>query len=179
MSKSGSPKKWFAIADENRRDGGMHASGLVWPLKWAVLVVRANRYIDKVLTDVHKKIGFFDVGIRITQKIVCYSTRKSAKRGICVFWGSIDLENGSYCSWWKTGCIDKVLTDVQKDFWHFDVEIQITQKMVLYSTRKSSKWGVYALQGSFDLEYGSDWPRGPTGCLSKILKSVYNRTEWP
>ena len=75
--------------------------------------------IHKVLTDVHKKIGIFDVGIRIIQKLVCYSTRKLSKWAICSLQGLFDLQNGSDGSWGPTGCEDKVLTDVHKKIWHF------------------------------------------------------------
>ena len=41
--------------------------------------------------------------------------------------------------------------------------------MVCYSTRKSSKWGVCSLWGSFDLQNGSDGPWGTTRCIEKVL----------
>ncbi|KAH0722923.1 hypothetical protein KY289_005967 [Solanum tuberosum] len=47
--------------------------------------------------------------------------------------------------------------------------------MVTKSTRKSTKWGVHLLPGSFDLENGPFWPSGPTGCIAKVLmKSMEN-----
>ena len=42
-SESGSPKKWCAIAHKNRRNEGMLASGLLWPSKWVLQAVMANR----------------------------------------------------------------------------------------------------------------------------------------
>ena len=53
-SESGSPKKWFAIAQENRRNKGMLTSGLVLPLKWVGGAVRANRMPRQGLDGVPK-----------------------------------------------------------------------------------------------------------------------------
>ena len=122
-----------------------------------------------------KKFGIFDVGIQITQKMVCYSTWKSLKWGVCTLWGSFDLQNGSNGPWGPTRCIDKVLKDVHKKNGIFDVGIRITQKMVYYSTRKSSKWGVCSFQGSFDLPNASDKPWWPTGCIVKVLLDVQEK----
>ena len=57
--------------------------------------------------------------MQITKKIVCYSTRKSSKWGVCSLWGSFDPPNGSYNLWRPTVCIDKVLMDVNEKIWHF------------------------------------------------------------
>ena len=51
--------------------------------------------------------------------MVCYSTQKSSKWGVCSLQCSFDLSNGSDKLWWPTVCIDKVLTDVHQTIWHF------------------------------------------------------------
>ena len=80
--------------------------------------------------------------MRITKKIVYYSTRKLSKWDVCTLQGSFDLENGLDWLSGKTVCIDKVLMDLHESFGIFNIEISITQKMVCYSPLKSSKWGV-------------------------------------
>ena len=122
-----------------------------------------------------KKFGIFDIGIWITQKMVCYSTRKSSKWGICSLRGSFNPPNGSDNPWWPTVCIDKVLTDVHEKIWQFDVGIRITQKMVCYSTRKSSKWGLCSLRVSFYPPNGSDNPWWPTVCIDKVLANFMKK----
>jgi len=37
------------------------------------------------------------------------------------------------------------------------LEFQITKYSIHYSTRKSAKWGVYLLWGTFDLYNGTFW----------------------
>ena len=115
-SESGSPKKWCAIQHENRRNEAYARFGPTNGPKnpWWPTVC-----IENVLTNVHEKFGIFDVGIRITQKMVCYSTRKSLKWGVCLLWGSFDPLNGPDNPWCPTVCIDKVLTDVHEKIWHF------------------------------------------------------------
>ena len=155
---------------------GLLTSVLVWPFKWVGQAVMANHMHRQGLEGrPRQNLAFFDVGIRITQNMVCYSTRKSSKWGVCSLRGSFDHPNGSDKPWWPTGCIDKVLTEVHKKFCIFDVEIRITQKMVFYSTRKSSKWGVCSLWGSFGVQNKSDGPPGPTGCIDKVLKDVHKK----
>ena len=102
-SKSGSPKKWCAIAHENRRNE-------------AYTCFRARLTLQMART---KKFGIFYVGIRITQKMVCYNTRKSSKWGVCSLRGSVNPPNGLDNPWWPTVCIEKVLTDVHEKIWHF------------------------------------------------------------
>ena len=97
----------------------MLTSGLVWPSKWVGRAVRANRMLRQGHEGVHQKFGIFDVGIWITQKMVCYSTRKSSKWGVCSLQGLFDIQKWSEGPWGHTGCIDKVLTDVHKKIWHF------------------------------------------------------------
>ena len=81
--------------------------------------------------------------------MVCYSTQKLSKWGVCTLRGSFDLENGWDWLVDPTGCIHKVLTDVHNFFGIFDVGFWITQIMVCYSTRNSFKWGVCTLRGFF------------------------------
>ena len=153
--------------------GGMRASGLLWPWKCVELAVRENLLLSQGLngrfTD---NFGIFDVEIYITQKI---GIRISSKWVVCKLRGSFDVENGPDCSWGPTRCIAKVLKDVHNFFGIFDVEIRITQKMVCYSTRKSSKWGVCSLRGSFDLPNGSDKPWCHTVCIDKVLTDVHKK----
>ena len=131
--------------------------------------------IDKVLTDVHKKIGIFDVRIRIAQKMVSYSTQKLSKWGVFSLRGSFDLQNGSNGLWGQTVCINKVLTDVHKKNGIFIVGIRITQKMVSYSTQNSLKWGVCLLWGLFDLLNGLDGPWGKTVYIDKVLTDIHKK----
>ena len=109
--------------------------------------------------------------------MVCYSTRKSSKWGVCSLRGSSDPPNGSYKPWWKIICIDKVLKDIHKKIWHFYFGIRITQKMVCYITRKSSKWCVCSLRGSFDPSNRSNHPWWTTICIDKVLMDV-NEKIW-
>ena len=153
----------------------MPASGLVWPLKWVGQSVRSNRMHRQALDGRPQKILAFWRWNPNHPKMVYYSTRKSSKWGVCPLWGSFDLQNGSDGPWGPTGCIDKVLTDVHKKIGIFDVGIRITRKMVCYSKRKSSKWGVCSLWGSFDLPNGSDKPWWPTVCIDKVLTDVHKK----
>ena len=99
---------------------GMLATRLVWPSKWVGRAMRANRMHRKSSWRTSKiNFGILDVGIRITQKMVCYSTWKSSKWGVCSLRGLFDLPNGSEKPWWPTVCIDNVLTDVHEKIWHF------------------------------------------------------------
>ena len=98
----------------------MLATGLVWPSKWVERAVRANRMHRKSSWRMSKiNFGILDVGIWITQKMVCYSTWKSSKWGVCSLRGSFDPPNGPDKPWWPTVCIDNVLTDVHEQIWHF------------------------------------------------------------
>ena len=155
---------------------GMLALGLVWPSKCVGRAVRANRMHRQGLDRCPQKtFGIFDVGIRNTHQMVCYSTRKSSKWGVFSFQGSFDLPNGSDKPWWQTVCIERSWWTSTKKFGIFDVGIRITQKMVCYSTRKSSKWGVCSLRGLFDLPNGSKKPLWPTVCIDKVLKDVHEK----
>ena len=51
--------------------------------------------------------------------MVCYSTEKSLKWGVCSIWGSFDPPNGSDKPLWPTVCIIKVLKDVHEKISHF------------------------------------------------------------
>ena len=112
---------------------GMLALGLVWPSKWVGRVVRDNRMCWQCLDGrPQKNLAFLML-----------------KWGVCSLRGSLDLQNGLDGPWGPTRCLDKVLKDVHKKFGIFDLWIRFTQKMVCYSTRKMSKWGVCSLRGSF------------------------------
>ena len=123
-----------------------------------------------------KKFGIFDVGIRITKKMVSNCTRKSLKWEVCSLWCSFDLPNGSDKQDWPTVCIDKDLTDVHEKIWHFWRRNPDHPKNgVIYSTRKSSKWGVCSLRGLFDPPNGPDKPWWPTLCIDKVLMDVHEK----
>ena len=83
MSESISHKKWFAIAHENHRNGG-----------FALFRARLTLKIANLLTDVHKKNGIFDVLIRITPKMVCYSTQNCRNGGYARFGARLTLKMG-------------------------------------------------------------------------------------
>ena len=119
-SESGSPKKWFSIAHENHRNEGYAHFGarLTFQMGRTSRDGQAYAYTWSWRTSM-TKFGIFDVGIRITQKMVCYRTQKSSKWGVCSLRGSFDLPNESDKPWWPTVCIDKVLTDVHEKIWHF------------------------------------------------------------
>ena len=154
----------------------MLTSGLIWTSKWVVQAVMANRIHRQGLDGCpQKKFGIFEVEIRITQKMVCYSTRKSSKWGVCSLRGSFDLPNWADKLWWPTVCIEKVLTDVHENIWHFLRRNPDHPKKVCYSTRKSSKWIVCSLRGSFDPPNGSDKPWWPTVCIDKVLTDVHEK----
>ena len=73
----------------------------------------------------------------------------------------------------KPASYPKYFRTLIKFFGIFYVGVWITQKMVCYSTRKSSKWGVCVLRGLFDLQNGLDWMYGPTGCIDEVLMDVH------
>jgi len=52
-------------------------------------------------------------------------------------------------------------------------EFQITKNSMDYNTRKSAKWGVYLLWGTFELENGTFWSLGLTGSIAKVLTDVH------
>ena len=119
-SESKSPKKLCAIAHENRRNEGYARFGarLTFKIGRTGSEGKPDSYTRSRRTST-KKFGIFDFGIWITQKMVCYSTRKSSKWGVCSLRGSFDPPNGPEKPWWLTVCIDKVLTDVHEKIWHF------------------------------------------------------------
>ena len=105
-----------------------------------------------------QKIWTFDVGIFITQKMVCHRTRKSSKWGVCTLWGSLDIKK-----WVGLDMIDYQM--------HSQGLNRRPQKLLAFLTSKSGlpkkwfaiahenhrKWRVFALWGSFDLKNGSDF----------------------
>ena len=119
-SESWSQNKWFPIAHKNRRNEGYASFGARLTFKMG----RTGREgqpdaLTRSWPTSTKKFCIFDIGIRITQKMVCYSTQKSSKWGVCSLRGLFDLPNWSDKPWWPTICIDKVLTDVHEKIWHF------------------------------------------------------------
>ncbi|KAG5572582.1 hypothetical protein H5410_062348 [Solanum commersonii] len=54
----------------------------------------------------------------------------------------------------------------------------ITKKSMDYSTRKSAKWGVCLLRGSFDLENRPVWLSGPTVSIAKGSFDLKNGQVW-
>jgi len=54
---------------------------------------------------------------QINKKYMDYSTRKLAKWGVYLLWGTFDLQNGTFWPCGLTGSIAKVLTDVHEIFW--------------------------------------------------------------
>ena len=119
-SESKSPKKSCAIAHENRRNEGYSRFGTRLTFK----IGQTGREgqpdaLTRSWRTSTKNFGIFDVEIRITQKMVCYSTRKESKCGVCSLSGLFDLQNGLDWLWGPTGCIEKVLMDVHKKIWHF------------------------------------------------------------
>ncbi|KAG5600588.1 hypothetical protein H5410_031958 [Solanum commersonii] len=74
--------------------------------------------------------------------MVNYSTRISAKWGVYLLRRSFDLENGMFWPSWPTLSIAK--KNLRRN-------PRTKKKMVNYSTRKSAKWEVYLMWGSFDL----------------------------
>ena len=119
-SKSGSPKKWCVIAHENRWNEAYarFRDSLTLQIGRKSRECQPYAYTRSWRTST-KIFCIFDVGIRITQKMVCYSTRKSSKWGVCSLRGSFDPPNGPDKPWWPTICIDKVLKDVHEKIWHF------------------------------------------------------------
>ena len=119
-SEFGSSKKWCAIAHENRRNETYARFGARLTLQMG----RTNRDGQPYASTWSwrtstKKFGIFYVGIRITQKMVCYKTWKSLKWEVCSLRGLFDLPNGSDKPWCPTVCIDKVLIDVHEKIFHF------------------------------------------------------------
>ena len=52
-------------------------------------------------------------------------------------------------------------------------ESQITKKSVDYSTRKSEKWWVYLIRGTFELYNETIWSSELTGSIAKVLTDVH------
>ena len=173
MLKFESPKKWFAKAHEYYLNGGYACFKARLTLKfgWNGRESKVASYPRSWRTYT-KIIEIFDIGIRIIHKMVSYSTRKLFKWAVCSPWGSFDLENGSDWPWGPPGCVAKFLTDVQNFFGIFDVVFGSPKKWFAIAHEKLSQIEVCALQGSFELEIGLDWPWDPTGCISKVFTDV-------
>ena len=56
--------------------------------------MRANRMHRQGLDRHPKKIGIFDIRIRITQKMVCYSTENYRNKGYARFGGRLTFKMG-------------------------------------------------------------------------------------
>ena len=94
------------------------ALGHIWPLKWDVLAVKANWLQRKGLNGCSwKNLAKIMSEFQITKKCMDYSTRKSAKWGVYLLWGTFDLQNGTFWPWGLTGSIAKRLTDVHEINW--------------------------------------------------------------
>ena len=123
----------------------MLTSGLVWPSKLVRRAVRANRMHRKSSWRTStKKIYNFDVGIWITQSVVCYSIRKSSKWGVCSLRGSFDLQNGSDGLWGTTRCIEKVLDGRPQIFFAFLTSKSRSPKQWFAIAHKNRRNGGYA-----------------------------------
>ena len=166
-SESGSPKKWFAIAHEHRWNEGYarFEARLTMKMGRTGRDGKPDAYTRSWRTSTNL-FCIFNVGIQITQKMVCNSTRKSSKWGVCSLRGTFDLQNGSDRPWGPTGCIDKVLTNVHKKISIFDVWVQITQKWFPIAHKNRQNEG-YA-QGSFYLQNGLYGLWGQTVCIDKV-----------
>ena len=94
-SKSGSPKKWFAIAYENCRNWGMLASGLVWPWKWVGLAVMAN-WLHKQSLDrrPHKNLAFLTTESGSPKKWFAIAHENRRNEGYARFRACLTLQMG-------------------------------------------------------------------------------------
>jgi len=89
-----------------------------WPLKWDVLVVRANWIHSYVLTDVHENFWQKLCRKSISPKspwTIAHENRQN--RGVYLLCSTFDLQNGTFWPRGLTGCIAKVLTVVHEKFW--------------------------------------------------------------
>ncbi|KAG5576422.1 hypothetical protein H5410_056556 [Solanum commersonii] len=99
--------------------------------------------------------------IWITKRFMEYSTQKSTKWGIYLFWGSFDFVNRSICTSRQTGSIARVLTDVHEKFSKND-------------HTKIGKTRGLAAPGLFYLDNRQVFPSGPTSSIAKVLTDVHN-----
>ena len=94
-SESGSPKKWCAIPHENRRNEAYARFGARLTLQMGRTSRDVQTYaLTRSWGTSTKKFTIFDVGIRITKKMMCYSTRKSLKWGVCSLRARLTLQMG-------------------------------------------------------------------------------------
>jgi len=142
-------------------------NGPFWP--WGPTVT-----IEKVLTDIQVKFLLewgqnsgspknpWTIAYENRQNggITCSGDRLTLKMG-CFGHGANRLHREGLNE--PTG---KILAKIRLEF-------QITKKYMDNSTRKSAKWGVYLLQGSFDLENGLFWLWRPTGSIGMVLTYVH------
>jgi len=69
-----------------------------------------NGRTRKILAKIMSEFQF-------NKKTMDYSTWKSAKWGVCLLWGTFDLQNGTFGPLGLTSSITKVLTDVHELYW--------------------------------------------------------------
>lgn len=148
----------------------MYASWLVSPWILADMAMRVDRLHSKGLNRCPRKLFvFWSRKFVSPTRMVSDRTRSLEKWDVCALWGYFDLENGLAWPWGQISCMDNVLTDVHEKFWHFwNWKSGFPVEILNYSTRSSAKWGIYKLQGPFDLENGSTWPWGQTSCIVKV-----------
>jgi len=112
---------------------------------------------------------------QINKKYMDYSTRKLAKWGVYLLWGTFDLQNGTFWPRGLTRSIAKVLTDVHDKFRQKLCRNSWSPKSPWTSTRKSAKLEVFLLWVTFDLQNGTFWPRGLIWSISNVLTDVHDK----
>ena len=138
--ESGSPKKWCAIVHENCRNEGYAHFGACLTFQMGRTSRDGQLYAQtRSSRKSTKKFGIFDIGIRITQKIVCYSTRNRRHEGYARLGDRLTFQMGRTSRDGQPYAQTRSSRTSTKIFGIFDVGIRITQKMVCYSTQKSSK----------------------------------------
>ena len=94
-SKSGSPKKWFSIAHENRRNEGYARFELVGPSKWVRRAVRDNQMHRQGLEErPQKKLTFLTAESGSPKKWFVIAHENRRNEGYARF-TAFDLLNGS------------------------------------------------------------------------------------
>lgn len=141
MLKSGSPINWCSKPHENH-NGGYAFFGSRLTLKMCRTVVKDNRMHSQGIDGRWEEgFTFFTLDYGSPKQIVCYSTRNSSIWWVCVLKSLFDLENRSYLLWRSTGCIAKLLTNIHKKNWNFDIGIQITKKLCSIAHEDHLNWG--------------------------------------
>ena len=152
---------------------GMLASGLVLPSKRAGWGVRANRMHRQGLDRrPQNNFAFLTLEFGSPKKWFSIAHENRQNENVCSLRGSFDIQNGSDSPWGKLDALTSSWRTSTKKIWHFWLRNPDHPKMVCYSTRKLSKWGVFSLRGSFDLKNESDGPWGKNVCINKVLTAV-------